>query len=68
MYRVFKYNCYFKFLSDRHLKREKWQNPAIFVKLTYGHFDVLMSRVMFDDGNDLLGLFPNSVIAPPYMD
>ena len=29
----------FLFLSD---KSEKLHNPAIFVKLTYGHFDILM--------------------------
>ena len=43
-YRVINSNCVLWFLSDRLKKTKKWQNPTIFVELTYRHFDILMSR------------------------
>ena len=39
--------------------------------LSSSHLDILMFfclSIEFDDKNDLLGLFPNSVIAPHYID
>ena len=37
-------NCILSFISDRHYKTKKWQNPTIFVKDISGHFDILMSQ------------------------
>ena len=43
-YRVIVCNCNFLYRSDRHQKTKKRQNPTIFVKLRYRHFDILMSQ------------------------
>ena len=44
IYRVIKSNCILWFLSDGHKKTPNWQNPTIFVKILYGHFDILISQ------------------------
>ena len=44
LYRVIMSNCILWFLSDGHKKTPNWQNPTIFVKILYGHFDILISQ------------------------
>ena len=43
-YRVIKSNCILWFLSDGYKKTPNWQNPTIFLKILYGHFDILISQ------------------------